>query len=656
MACGTFIEAEYGTATSQFLLYDNPWFHALIALLALNLLVAILLRFPWKRRHIPFLTAHVGITILLFGCYITWKYGEEAQITLPEGTIGTVASKPTSPQFEFQFIDHIGSLSDTHRVPFRPGPFSWQDYHYENWLRDGKRYKALLWPALQITPRNTGKRTLRAPDIRFEVLDYLAHSAVEPVPPFELSIRWNTPDEGDSPHWERVSLPLQPQQGVPGLADVRGVSTTMPNGERITYNLALSQKEATAFWESWPKHGEDAGLWGEVVLHYNGQNHSAKVEQLLELDGDARFPVEDSGLSIGNVRFRDRGPIITFSVFTPNGDMEAMTLLPDNPELNVQARRLGIFGFYWVDPVRIMEQSADHADSPMLQRLAAPRLDFMQGPDKNLYYRFWSGRRMIFSGVQFDLDGQNKPPKFEVAIQTPYAREVIIEQFIPQDVPGGRIVPATANPNRHSEQRVKMRVEFEGVEDTFWLRAATPTVVPLPPDQDQIRYIYGNGQTLGVQLNFETIDLGFGILLKRFERRTEPGIRMSSHYSSLVDYVEPIEPTGRRLMFSHDLENYRVLPDGENILISMNRPGFFRGTGGGYRIYQSSYIGPFYPDQPQFHELYDGSIFPWESRPRESIAMSTLSVNDDPGRGWKYFGSFLLVLGCALFVWRRKPE
>jgi hypothetical protein len=31
--------------------------------------------------------------------------------------------------------------------------------------------------------------------------------------------------------------------------------------------------------------------------------------------------------------------------------------------------------------------------------------------------------------------------------------------------------------------------------------------------------------------------------------------------------------------------------------------------------------------------------------------MSTLSINDDPGRGLKYLGCFLIVLGTALFVY-----
>jgi hypothetical protein len=298
-------------------------------------------------------------------------------------------------------------------------------------------------------------------------------------------------------------------------------------------------------------------------------------------------------------------------------------------------------------------QRAEHSDNPMLMRLANRRLDFMQSPDGKLHYRLWSGRRIVADGVVPEQEGQQKP-ELKLAVQTPYEVEIVIDRFVPQDVPGGRIVSAPTSRTHHTEHRVKLRVEFDGNEDTFWIRTATPTVIPFPPDWDQVRYIYGNDRTLALQINFETIDLGFGILLKQFEKRTEPGIRMSSHYSSLVDYVEPITPLATGAMFSRNLANFRTLPNGENILISMNRPGYFRGTAGGYRIYQSSYIGPFFPDEPQFHELYAGTIFPWESRPREVIAMSTLSLNDDPGRGWKYFGSFLIVIGSTVFVWRRR--
>ena len=680
LAFGTFIEAEYGTAVSQFALYANPWFHLITALLGLNIFVSVLLRWPWQRNHIPFLIVHFGIVILLFGCFLTWQYGEEAQITLPEGTVGMVAVKPASPQFMLQYINHSDAdASEMVHIPFLSGPFSWRDYQYDHWKQKSNRYKLPLWYAMQTTlpflaashSVSLGRGEDASANVEIEVLDYLAHSAVEPVPPLDLRIRWND-------QWESVRLDLQPQQVMSGLTDSRGVNVTMPHGQRITYNLALSQKELTAFRQ--PQTSlyllPSSGLWGEVVLFHNGKHYSIDVEDLKSLEDGQYYTVPDSALTISNVRFRDRGPIIHFVAMTQTGDREAITLFPDNPELNVQARRLGIFGTYWVDPTRIMHESADHTDNPMLQRLAAPRLDFLQGMDGNLYYRVWSGRQVVADGsIRIPHTAQSERWEADdmsmnsVSIDTEtLSADFNIVRFVPQDVPGGRVVPAAATPQQHGEQRVELRVLFDGAEDVFWIRAATPTVVPLPPEQDQIQYLYGNNRTLAVQLNFETLDLGFGILLKQFDKRTEPGLRMSSHYSSLVDYVEPTDSAAAGLarrspMFSPNLEYYRTLPGGADILISMNRPGFFRGQsvterneigqGRGYRIYQASYIGPFYPDQPQFHEIYDGRIFPWESRPRESIALSTLSVNDDPGRGWKYLGSFLIVLGSALFVWRR---
>jgi len=46
-------------------------------------------------------------------------------------------------------------------------------------------------------------------------------------------------------------------------------------------------------------------------------------------------------------------------------------------------------------------------------------------------------------------------------------------------------------------------------------------------------------------------------------------------------------------------------------------------------------------------------VFPWEKMPRESLYISKLSVNDDPGRGLKYLGCFLFVFGSLWLLYRR---
>ena len=71
LAAGTFLESFYDTRTARYWVYDAIWFHALLALLGLLILTVALTRVPWKKRHIPFLLAHLGIILLLVGSWVT---------------------------------------------------------------------------------------------------------------------------------------------------------------------------------------------------------------------------------------------------------------------------------------------------------------------------------------------------------------------------------------------------------------------------------------------------------------------------------------------------------------------------------------------------------------------------------------------------------
>ena len=57
----------------------------LLVLLGLNILAVALSRWPWKVRHIPFLTAHLGILLLLFGSWVTRKHGLDGMMRVVEG-------------------------------------------------------------------------------------------------------------------------------------------------------------------------------------------------------------------------------------------------------------------------------------------------------------------------------------------------------------------------------------------------------------------------------------------------------------------------------------------------------------------------------------------------------------------------------------------
>lgn len=91
---GTFYEARFGTAAVQHFIYQSWWFQALLGFLVLNLAVAALSRFPWKKRHIPFVLAHIGIISTLAGGIIGGRLGIEGQMIIPEGDKSSTIQLP----------------------------------------------------------------------------------------------------------------------------------------------------------------------------------------------------------------------------------------------------------------------------------------------------------------------------------------------------------------------------------------------------------------------------------------------------------------------------------------------------------------------------------------------------------------------------------
>src|SRR5690606_17299569 len=75
-AVGTFVEAKYNDAVmAKVVVYQSFWMYLIMGLLVINLVCSAVDRIPWKKRHIPFLLAHIGIIILIVGSYVTQRIG-----------------------------------------------------------------------------------------------------------------------------------------------------------------------------------------------------------------------------------------------------------------------------------------------------------------------------------------------------------------------------------------------------------------------------------------------------------------------------------------------------------------------------------------------------------------------------------------------------
>jgi cytochrome c biogenesis protein ResB len=85
LAWGTVYETRFGTAAVQRFVYHSWWFQGLLAFLAVNLAIAAFERYPWQRRHLPFVLAHLGIILILTGGILGGRFGIEGQLIIPEG-------------------------------------------------------------------------------------------------------------------------------------------------------------------------------------------------------------------------------------------------------------------------------------------------------------------------------------------------------------------------------------------------------------------------------------------------------------------------------------------------------------------------------------------------------------------------------------------
>jgi hypothetical protein len=85
MVAATFIESLYDFQTALFYVYRTWWFYATLGALGTLIFCVAMSRLPWQKKHIPFLMAHLGILLLLYGSWLTDRFGVDGMLSVDEG-------------------------------------------------------------------------------------------------------------------------------------------------------------------------------------------------------------------------------------------------------------------------------------------------------------------------------------------------------------------------------------------------------------------------------------------------------------------------------------------------------------------------------------------------------------------------------------------
>lgn len=621
----TWVESRLGTPAVHFGIYGTRWFAALNLLLGVNVLCAALIRFPWKRHQTGFVVTHAGILVLLVGTLLSRLYGIDAQLPVFEGQsqpwafqdsqhfelavypLRPASSPEATPQPAAAPEASLAQPQRTVTIPFVGGPLSWQDY-------------ATLGPfPWWLVHRDRG--VLYDQDgIRLEVVDYLSNSQDFRAPPLKLRVK------ADSADWQDVQLGVQPMEGgrSPHGMGV-GSRRKLPTGQRLVFWTADSRAATEAFRQSVPQG--PLGTKGLVVLWAFGQRYELSADTLA---ASKRLPLGETGVEVELYSLDEQFLAVVLLLHAPGEPPQRMVLFGDMPEYNRQDSEHGIYGSYWVDPEKLPKPEATSEEAAAMREAALqPRLDLLEGADGKLYARPWKAPN---GGPVVEV------PQSGTSIAVPgseAALEVAVVDFFPSDRPGMQVFPAAPSKRsqRQNTPQARLRLSVDGQSEEFWLQgfAGDPGQTP---EADQRKVVVGTQRRVAVTLTRDRLDVGFHVYLHEFQRKLDPGTSQASWYASLVDQRDRHDPE-KRLQ--------------EKVLITLNEPVNFSDpfSGRSYRVYQESFFGPLKPGDPTFDRLVGGRS------PRNELFLSTLTFNYDPGRGLKYFGSLLVVVGIGIMFYMR---
>jgi len=639
LAWATVVENRFGLKVAQFGIYRTWWFEALNFLLGLNVLMAAVVRFPWKRRHLGFLLTHAGILVLLFGCVVTRQKGIDAYVRVIEGDTVHRATSSSLQHFELDVTPANGDPGMTINVPFRAGPFNWNEYG--DAPEDPQRiaYDTRCWFPWRFGRRDRGL-LYDEEGIRLEVLDYYSDSDYLSVPRVKLEVtdlqmlRETAMAHGGSADASRVAVelgclpdfdptPPNPAQGI-------GDAQRLTSGIRFFFWMAGSRAETEAFRDGRPEM--PLGLRGNVVLHAGGKKYEFRVDDYdLRGEPNPRFALGESGLEVEVVQHDATSGRIVLAVHRQGDRPGMLWLSSQNPVRNQQDYEQGIIGHYWEN--------------------SEPRVEILCGDDQKLYYRTWYRERLSDVAVLptdgsprivFEEDSSaSEDTAHPHATSRAHPLKIRVDQFVPEDESGrpGKLVPKPFYPKKPMERRQALvRLTVDGVSEEFWLEGMSIYPFDELPQTNQSKVVQSAKRNVKVRLRWDEIDLGFGVHLRECFEELHAGTRMEKNYSSIVDFL------------SRDHQQRPLLP--EATTITMNGPADFTDpqTGRLYRLSQSGMQGPIPLNNPMYRAFRQRV---GDKTDRERVYLTSLGLNYDPGRGLKHAGSLLMIVGVFLVLFAR---
>lgn len=570
---GTVVANKYGDTAAKFGIYGAWWFNALGVILAVNSAASLALCWPWKRQQLGFTLPHLGLVVLLVGCYISRRYGTDATVSVIEGQSSNRVYQGVRQHVELDGAQHFklrvepadstDSKTPPIEVPFTSGPFNWEDY-------DNGVLSTVPW---SLAHRDRGILYDRD-GIRLEVLDYQSNSEVVNLPRLNIEAA----SAGGEPKAFTLNVKADDESAFTQRRFGEGNEEQTPSGARVLFWMTGNEDETAAFRQSAPSG--PLGKLGRVVLMAKGEVFDWPLD---DWQPGSRRALGKSGLEVEFVDVTpDQGDVLVRLVIHKGESVERMLFSSEFPEkINWQDYGDGVFGTYWLARPDKTEQSKpplkSEADSTAakddksskakpqsakasddwLAKLprVPPRVDFFQGADHKLYLRTWRlGEVKVVGPLRMGEDGG----RITVFAKTPEAMELKFSDFRPADRPGVDAMPLPFDKEQgYRLRQAKVCLTVDGQADTFWIPCTSYDpeelrVLRYSPEEIQQalkknivprRFLHaaaGHGRRVVLGFEPQSFELGFAVHLNKAWQKLDPGSptqATKSFYASEIDLV-----------------------------------------------------------------------------------------------------------------------
>jgi hypothetical protein len=598
-AIGTRIESTINAAAAKYFVYGNPRFYLLLALLALNVCSAALIRYPWKRYQTGFVVTHIGLLTILAGSMITSISHVDALLNVGQGEISQTMIHPDQDIIRVGWEDPATGKETSQAVAVNFGPLTW-----------GTKILGLI-------PWGKGHQEVLSFDeiergAKLRVKRFIAHSDwtdtyVEDrvgVPAVQFTL--SAPSVGN---FEQTTWVAARPTEVGFIGDEQVSVGGVP--VRVRTWRASSQAELDHFVRAAPK-GPIAGNLGQIGISHAGQQH------LLTVDDLQTKPFEDqaTGLRVELIEHMPHAQL--------DPQQKTWRNVDQNPEYPAVRLKLTLG-----DQQR---ETIAFANNPEFTRPLAVRGGLPDGtfvtyfrPDQpsemqllvtagnQLGYRTFSNQACVASVVA-ELD--QRYPSFGMF------------EFIPRKVlasgrPDVEVIPKPVPPGEQT---------FPAVEVEFSLANGAKTVARLVRQLPETRRVI-DGKIISLRFKLLEEDLPFAVRLDDFNEPKQPGTMNAARYESFVSVFKKKEIPLESYRPNDPLQEKRgsrafAFEETRKAEIKMNHPLFFKGeTGHEYTLYQSGITR------------------------QQGVPVSTYTVAYDPGLIVKYAGAIILCVGIFLMFY-----